>query len=229
MTTVQPNLHVRLTRPYADLSGVFPIWASKCSDILVVEHEPSKHEKDKRTHCHILIVKPTVENEQFQKPLRKLNLKGNTDFFFSTRVTKGKFKDQPVERERTAIYMLKGKYEVNFKQGITDEEIATFKGQWVESKLDNSTLPNVSKNQSRDDVEWNHFLLAYEAKGEKLSMIGIKQWIKSDCLRRRKPIPRSSDINRWSYSIYAITNNMVSPQDMSELDAYADGQFIKID
>jgi len=229
MTTVQPNLHVRITRPYQDLSGLFPVWAAKCADLMVVEHEPLQHEKDKRIHCHIVIVNPNVEKEQFQKPLRKMNLTGNSDFFFSTKVAQGKFKGELYDREKTPIYMIKGKYAVNFVSGYTDEEIATFKSQWVESKLDTSTLPNVSKAQSRDDVEWNHFLTAYEAKNEKLSMIGIKQWIKSDCLRRRKPIPRASDLNRWSYSIYAITNHMISPQDMHELDQYAEGQFIKID
>lgn len=229
MTTVQPNVHVRVTRPYADLSGMFPIWATKCRDILVVEHEPHKHETDKRTHCHILLVEPTVQNEQFQKPLRKLNLTGNSDFFFSTKVTKGKYKGQLVDRARTAIYMIKGKYDVNYSQGFTADELVNFKNQWVDSKPDVTNLPSITKKTSRDDVEWNHFLTTYESLKEKKSMIGIKQWIKSDCLRRRKPVPRSSDLNRWAYSIYAITNNMVSPQDMHDLDAYAEGQFIKVD
>lgn len=223
----QPNLHVRITRRYEDLSGVFLQWSDKCADMIVVEHEPQKHEKDKRIHCHILLVNPTVQNEQLQKPLRKMQLAGNTDFYFNTKVASGKFKGKPIERDLTATYMIKGRYAVNFSKNFSKEEMEAFRLSWVDSDLENSKLPVATK--SRDDVEWNHLLTTYENLKEPKTMIGIRRWIKSDCLRRRKPIPRSSDVNRWAYSIYAITNNLISEQHVQEVDEYAREQEIQVD
>lgn len=218
------NLHVIVFKPFTDLSGIISIWETKCDEMLVVQH-PAEG-KTKRVHCHILMVRPKVKTDQLQKPLRNMGLSGNGDFSFHTKVARGEFKGQPLKRDETAKYMIKGKNAVNFQKNFSQEEVETFRQAWVESDLDTSTQ-DVPK--SRDDVEWNYFLTKYEASKEKYTMIGIKNWIKSDCLRRRKPIPRSADLNRWSYSIYAITNNMTNIGDIHTLDEYAFNQFIKVD
>lgn len=49
-------------------------------------------------------------------------------------------------------------------------------------------------------------------------VVNIKRWIKSQYLKRRKPIPRASDLGRWAYSIYAIVRNKTEKVDQQVLE-----------
>lgn len=217
-------LQVRVTRPFHDLSGVFQGWWEKCEQLLVVQHPPDG--KTKRCHCHILMINPIVRNDQLQKPLRNMNLKGNTDFMFSFVIVKGKYKGEPYKRDKTAIYMIKGKYEVQMNKGFTTEELEEFKTQWV----GNSDDTEVIEPKNKDDSEWDYFLRKFEQKvPEGMTMIGIRRWIRADCLGRRKPVPRAGDVNRWAFSIYAITQNKQTFQDQEDLETMAQNQNVKID
>lgn len=53
------------------------------------------------------------------------------------------------------------------------------------------------------------------------TMVWLKQFIKSYYLSKGRPIPRSGDTNRYAYSIYAISNNKTSMDDMDEHDRHA--------
>lgn len=216
-------LQVRITRTYQDVSGVLMSWLDKCEQILAVEHPADG--KTKRVHCHILLVEPSVNNDQLQKPLRKMNLKGNTDFMFSFVVTKGRYKGEPYKRDETVKYFIKGRYEVKLNKGFQTEELEELKSSWKDSQESDVIPPK----EGREDVEWNYLLHKYEVSGQELTMIGIRRWIRSDCLSRRKPVPRAGDVNRWAFSIYAITNNKKGMEHQEDLESYANIQGIKID
>jgi len=203
----------RVSMPYVDLSGTLTLWSKSCESIIVFEHESD--EEVAQTHCHVLMLGSEYATAE---PLKRIfskqvetNRKGNDLWAWTHR-------DFPVPDISFIRYMGKGSLKPIYYSGsITIERIMMEVAKWVDHK----TPVHESKNLG----EFSLLLKAAETaiKAQKLSnnMPSIKCFIKSHYLRARKAVPRSSDTNRYAYSIYAIASGLTQEADMEALDRQA--------
>jgi len=127
----------RITRPYADLSGVVARWALRCERLVVYEHTGSETEK---VHIHAAIFAAHCDKKTLKNDYSFLGLKGNEDHSW-----------KEWDGVAAAItYMTKGELEPKYLKGYTSEEINELKAKWV--------APKVYEKESKDVKVWNEFL-----------------------------------------------------------------------
>lgn len=105
----------------------------KCSDFMVVEHPADG--KTKRIHCHILMIQCSVKKEQFRRYYHNF---GFTDDHWITDkvISEGEFKGEPISRQETAKYMIKGKHPVLLSKNFSNEEVEELRKAWVSRQID---------------------------------------------------------------------------------------------
>lgn len=112
---------VRITRSYADASGVIRAWSTRATKMVVYEHVGEKTEK---THIHILILNPSVESKQLRNiAANYVNMKGNEN---------ASFKTIDDEWETSLPYMTKGCLEPKYLLGYNAEDANVWKSKWVQ-------------------------------------------------------------------------------------------------
>lgn len=117
------NLHIRISRPYTDISGW--ILNEKHESCVVYEHD--KDDEVARTHCHIWVKGIQCSTDSLKNHIKKvIGPVDKSDWYFTT-VNKSK---EPWTDD-VITYMSKGKLEPKYKNGFTDEEIDNFKSKWV--------------------------------------------------------------------------------------------------
>jgi len=130
--------HACIFTPYEELSGVVDVWEKKSNSLLVVEH-PAEG-KTQRVHCHFLIETESGENwfrDEAKRVMGEYIKRGN--YWIATRVMKGEHAGKVIERESTAIYMLKGKLAEKYAKNFSSQELDTSRQNWVETvKSDNT-------------------------------------------------------------------------------------------
>jgi len=113
----------RITRAYTIISHAIESLSDVCDGILVYQHDAD--EEVSATHCHILIISPTIGVEGIKKRiLRHVQLSGNKDWSFSQNTTEG--------WEIYHTYMTKGRLDPVFTNYVSQAIVAEARARWVE-------------------------------------------------------------------------------------------------
>lgn len=134
-------LHACIFAKYADLSGIVGVWEKKCASLCVVEHPADG--KTKRIHCHFLIENQANENwfrDEAKKIMGDYIKRGN--YWIASRVQKGEHAGEPISRQPTLIYMLKGKFYAKFAKNFSEQEMEEARQAWVEKVNSATTADN---------------------------------------------------------------------------------------
>lgn len=195
-----------------ELSLLFNVWAESCEKFAVIEHPAD--EEVSQTHCHFLMINckfdtPEALKRRFQEIYPTETRKGNALWAWTHK--------DPVD-ETFLNYMVKGEYAINFSKNISKEEVEKARLSW-------KTTTPVPAKEPKNLGEFALLLKAAKTaiKANKLSnnMPSIKCFIKSHYLRAERAVPRTSDTNRYAYSIYAIASGLTQEADMEKLDRQA--------
>lgn len=82
--------------------------------------------------------------------------------------------------------------------------------------------PSVQPTKETNNDEWSRLLATWiNLKRPNYSMKTIKTWIKCYYLQKMRPIPRSGDLNRFAYSIFAISTNCDTESTIHDADTEA--------
>jgi len=168
-------LHACIFAKYADLSGVIDVWQTKSASLCVAEHEA--HGKTKRVHCHFLI-ENTANEDWFRDSAKKVMgdyiKRGN--YWIASRVQKGEYAGEPISRQKTLIYILKGKLPVKFSKNISPQEVEEAQLAWVEPVLGND---NTNRSPTQKMID---------------RVLGEFDWLKS-----RSDLPTESDFTESGF------------------------------
>lgn len=211
-----PNYAPRVSMSFMDLSGIIEIWSQSCEKLIAYEHEAD--EEVAKTHVHFLMINSTYATaEQYKRQFYDIV---HTHEFGEER-PKGndlwawKHKDYPNPDVTYITYMGKGSLLPKFNKGFDLEIVQRYVNMWEDRDY-------VAEKPTKQLSEFDQLLFsarnAYKAKTLKINMTDIKNHIKSHYLRRERPVPRSSDTNRYAYSIYAIISNKTKEADLPQLD-----------
>lgn len=132
----------RISRPYADLSGVTHELATKVCRVLIVQHDADKEVN--RDHIHVLFYESLVKQEAIKRLYKRitgLELKGNKDWsFVETLPTSDRSEfwngDDPVCRNEEEIfkyirYIIKGdRNNIKYVRNISDALITKALEDW---------------------------------------------------------------------------------------------------
>lgn len=224
-------LQIVLRVPFSDCSGVIQWMRLKGGRILCAEHEAD--EDIKSTHCHVAW-EPPVTKEAIRKQLITNSL-GGQKYSIMEKVLKT---HEVYEFTALAKYCIKGDPKQVCETSLTQSEVADLAKQWVNrtKKLDvDLTKHDIitgeiikESNESSSGTEWEKLMSALKKRpdAQKMNMADIKRWIKSYYLGFKRPIPRNGDLNRYSYSLWAIQNNKTSYEDIFKADAQAETYMI---
>lgn len=116
------DIQFRIHRAYSDVSGFVVSLFEKCEKGFMFQHEAD--EEVNRQHVHGYMFNPTVTRKTLSEQIaQKLNLKGNTDFFTSTKCSR------------------------------RDPRPIDLSGAWVYGSKFDTIAPSFMKNISPDSVE----------------------------------------------------------------------------
>lgn len=220
------TIHLRLTP--ADLSGitvesiqaVVSGWSDKWA--ITSEHEDTNH------HYHV-----AVENVKFSEKTCRNHI---TDTFNIPKVIRG---------QQSAYYALKyDAYQswdvayvvkdgsIQAYSGYTEDELedAQIRGalRWPKkvkkSPVEAAAVTLVSAaavSKKMSEFEKLKELWELRPNRDELNMAQIRRWIISTYLKQRRLIPRSNDIARMSYVLYAIEHDKTEEHHVDGLDADA--------
>lgn len=144
-----PSYAIRITAPFADLSGIIELWSTKCKGLVVVQHEAD--EDISQTHVHLALHDceyATVEplKRSFRKFTTKYdNVKGNT--LWSFKIWDGSTKYY--------VYMFKGSLLPVYNNILTQELIQQYQSNWVQP------APNATPTNS-SVTKWVVVKMVYE-------------------------------------------------------------------
>jgi len=211
-----PNYAPRVSMSFMDLSGIIAIWAESCEKLIAFEH-PADEEVAK-THCHILMINSTYATpEQYKRQFYdtvhthefgEIRPKGNDLWAW-------KHKDYPNPDVTYVTYMGKGSLLPVFNKDFDLEIVQRYVNMWE----DRDVVAHKPTKQLSEFGELLHSARnACKAKTLRLNMTDVKNHIKSYYLRKERAVPRSSDTNRYAYSIYAIISNRTAEKDIEQLD-----------
>lgn len=128
---------VRVSYPYDRLKGFTHRLAEVCSRLAVYEHQAS------RIHIHAFVQDCTVTVQTLKNWVtEELGEKPTRDQWSF----KNKTREGPAE-PRFITYMSKGKLDPAFVKGFTDEEITTYRSQWVELTTGSGTPAESAKEK----------------------------------------------------------------------------------
>lgn len=169
------NFHAVVFRPFSDISGVFQKWMEKCNDFMVVEHPADG--KTKRIHCHVLMVGCSVKKEQFRRYYHNFGF--TDDHWITDKVIAGEFKGEPISRQDTAKYMIKGKHLVLLSKNFSNQEVEDLRNAWVSRQIDR---PPKGTIEPPPKVNWSSLLdemkvevKRYETRHDLRIVINIRQ------------------------------------------------------
>lgn len=172
-----PPLFIRLTREWAVLKDF--IENVCCSRIAVYEH--TADEEVKRTHIHFYIDDYPNTIEGFKKSLKK-HLQ-TTSYDRSDWSFQEKHDGSPVN-SGCITYMTKGVLDPVFQKGFTQEELNTFKEQWVErpQRSSHQTKIQIIKRESAAESKKRKNDLVVEMIGK------LGEYLQTDtnCLRHTR-------------------------------------------
>lgn len=150
-----PNYHVRVHRPYDDISGICEIWSSRSVSSIVFEHEPD--EKVRRIHCHMLIYGVDVKEEALKRMWKDKpnDISGNGGWSFSDTYKEDGQELQMTWESRSKIltYLTKGKYEEKLIKNISKQEVDEARSKWVNYKSPDLKKAKSLKQQQHDKQE----------------------------------------------------------------------------
>lgn len=118
------DLHIRISRPYSDISGW--ITTESCSTCIVYEHEAD--EEIKRTHCHMWVKGIECNTDTLKNHIKKvLGKVDKSDWAFMAihPKTKTPYNDTLI------TYMSKGVLQPMYKKNWTFEEVEEYRKKWV--------------------------------------------------------------------------------------------------
>lgn len=136
------NIQFRVHRPYCDVSNVLVSLFDKCEKGFVFQHDAD--EEVNRTHTHGYMFAPTVSRKTLSEQIaKKLNIKGNTDFFTSDKCSR---KDpRPIDISGAWIYGSKfGTVAPSFLKNISPDivdELQAVANKWTFNKLASKSAP----------------------------------------------------------------------------------------
>ena len=147
-----PGYAPRITLPWSDISGVAPIWAGHCKEIIVYQHDADLSVK--ATHCHFLMLECSIKAEQFKRLFRKLypDISGSGNGFW-----KWENKDWPNPTIDSITYMHKAKYPYLYKNNISDKIVENLQGLAFQPKLQNAETSATKKEKT--ETQMTHFEL----------------------------------------------------------------------
>lgn len=128
MSPAASGLAVRITLPFADLSGTVRAWALKADKLLCYEHVG---EKTSKPHCHLLLLGVTCNKERLKQVAKESGLAGGGNEFWS-------FKTAKHEAERYIVYMSKGKFDALYNKGYETDYLQTCKEAWEQGEAEPS-------------------------------------------------------------------------------------------
>jgi len=197
---------VRITRPFADLSGLVHAWADRCEKMVVYEHIGDQTEK---THIHMVVYKPDVGKKQLKNLVPTYNLNGNKDWSFKA-----------YNGDDTAmVYMTKGSLEPKFMKGYNIEDADFWKSQFVPGREKPNRLLQLYEDTLGDEEHIRYLLeenrsakwRAYEQAGtlqkdrafdNELDFELIKEIAKESAFRASKRIWSQKTMNDYKSMIY---------------------------
>ena len=179
-------------------------------------------EETKKQHFHIYMetekCESTIKNDLrrgFNIPLGK---KGINSAYFCCKFNK--YKDpSPEYVAKSGILVSHKGYTLSYLQEIQISGNNKF--------LEKTEVTKNEPDKKKEKGEWEILLNDFEkvSDNKNYSMSRIIKWIKSRYLMRRKCIPRTGDIHRYSYSLYAIINNLQKEEDIHEIDSRYQNEF----
>lgn len=96
-----PHIQFRIHREFSDVSGVVVSFFEKCEKGFLFQHP--EDEEVARTHIHGFLFEPTITRKTLSEQIaKKLNLKGNADFYTSE--TCGKKDKRPLDLSGAYCY-----------------------------------------------------------------------------------------------------------------------------
>lgn len=215
---------------FSDCSGVVQWMLSKGGRIVCAQHEAD--DEIKTTHCHVAW-EPPVTNEAIRKQCITNSL-GGQKYSIMEKVLKT---HEPYEFMELAKYCIKGDPQQLRETSLTQSEVEELAKQWINrikkldvdlTKHDIVSGETVIIQESSSGTEWEKLMSALKKRpdAQKMTMADIKRWIKSYYLGFKRPIPRNGDLNRYSYSLWAIQNNKTSYEDIFTADSQAEAHMI---
>jgi len=124
-------LHACIFATYDVLKTLTELWAEKCTSLLVAEHPADG--KTKRIHCHFMIEHDLADDNPFResgkKILKEFFKRGN--YWIASRVQKGEHQGETLDKFKTMVYILKGKYTPSFTKNISHNEVEQARLAWV--------------------------------------------------------------------------------------------------
>lgn len=127
---MSPNLAVRITAPFSDLSGMVRNWALKADKVLVYQHD------DDKVHIHVLMLGVSCDKERLKQIAKESRIVGGGNEFWSFKTkVKGGIAVSPENSDRFITYMSKGKYDPSYNKGWDVEELARLKAAWVQRSV----------------------------------------------------------------------------------------------
>lgn len=155
-----PNYAPRVTLSYNDVSGVIRMWSKSCDKMVVYEHEAD--EEVATTHVHMIMVNCKYKSQdtlcnQFRK-LIETERKGNELWSWE-------HKNYPNPDITYIKYMTKGKLKPVYVKNVSEDEIETYRSQWVDnspkrvvvSDDNNVVIPAKTKQMTK----WEMLCLMY--------------------------------------------------------------------
>lgn len=137
------NYAIRVSRPYADCSGILDVWSSRAHAIAVFEHE-ADHEVN-RTHIHVGLYGALVKIEALKRMWKDVSGSGNG--FWSFKDADGM--DSPGFMQYLT-YMSKGELRPKLLKNISPAIVEEAKGRWVTKSPDPKPVKSKVKKDKED-------------------------------------------------------------------------------
>jgi len=123
-----PHHHaIRVSLPYADISGNIQTWANRSQRVLVVEHEAD--DEIATTHVHIALFDCEVQAEALKRMFLNPG-SGNGFWSFKKWTDQAHFNMQDTPYSYYPVYMFKGSLREKFVKNYSPAEIEEFRKAW---------------------------------------------------------------------------------------------------
>lgn len=204
LSNYAPTVHY----PYADISGVVDIWSKSCQAMAVFEHGPDEGQAS--LHCHFYMLGCSIGIEGLKKQFHSnfLTFKTRNELWAWTH------KEFPVIEALDTSgglqylkYMTKGHIAPSFLKNISLDKVKEAQALWV-NKSPVQAPVSILKSDSEFDIILKTLQQKYiNDDYRNLSVLQFKRDICHIYLSKRRPVPRTGDLNRYSYSAYMILRN----------------------
>jgi len=156
---VRMNAHaIRITLPYADLSGIIAIWAEETEQVAVYEHEAD--DKVSNTHCHILLLGCKVKEEALKRKWPEAPGSGNGFWKWKSKYGTPDLK--------FITYMSKGKLRPKYLKNISPAQVEELRTKWIEPTPKVAPSPAKSKEKNTE----SHYEVILRIKSEAIKNHG---------------------------------------------------------